>query len=143
MHEENLARARGLQNTYGEATILRSLAGIALAEGRVDDSISLGKENLRLSREVGDPLETGESLCGAASTLTFVGRGETAARLLACYEALCEELGASVPWVTRMNEETLATIRTQLAETVLAEAWEQGRALTVDEAIALALDSLD
>jgi hypothetical protein len=42
-----------------------------------------------------------------------------------------------------MNEETLTTIRTQLDEPTLVEAWEQGRALTADEAVALALDSLD
>jgi len=33
--------------------------------------------------------------------------------------------------------------RSLLDEAVFAEAWEQGRALTVDEAVALALDSLD
>ncbi len=42
-----------------------------------------------------------------------------------------------------MKEEALATIRTQLDEAAVAEAWEQGRALTVDEAVALALDSLN
>jgi len=42
-----------------------------------------------------------------------------------------------------MNEETLAVIRAQLDEAAFAEAWEQGRALTADEAVALALDLLD
>ena len=32
---------------------------------------------------------------------------------------------------------------TQLDEAAFAEAWEQGQALTADEAVALALDSLD
>ena len=143
MHEQNLARARGLRNTYGEAVTLSSLASIALDEGRVEDSMSLAKDYLSISRDLGDPLETGLSLCGAARTLTFVGRGETAARLLACYETLCEGLGASVPWVTRMNEKTLATIRAQLDEDAIAEAWEQGRLLTADKAVALALEDLD
>jgi len=40
-----------------------------------------------------------------------------------------------------MNEETLTAIRTQLDEAAFAEAWEQGRALTTDEAVALALNS--
>jgi hypothetical protein len=42
-----------------------------------------------------------------------------------------------------MNEETIRTIRAQLDEVAFAEAWEQGRPLTADEAVALALDSLD
>jgi hypothetical protein len=41
-----------------------------------------------------------------------------------------------------MNEETLAAIRTRLDNAALAEVWEQGRALTADEAVALALDSV-
>ena len=33
--------------------------------------------------------------------------------------------------------------REQLGETAFTEAWEQGQALTLDEAVALALESLD
>ena len=47
------------------------------------------------------------------------------------------------PWVAEMNEMTLNTIRTQLDEAAFAEAWEQGRALTVDEAVALALGEVE
>jgi hypothetical protein len=42
-----------------------------------------------------------------------------------------------------MNEQTLSAIRTRLDEGAFAEAWEQGGALTIDEAVALALDALD
>jgi hypothetical protein len=42
-----------------------------------------------------------------------------------------------------MNDQTLAAIREELEEPALAEAREQGRALTFDEAVALALGSLD
>lgn len=41
-----------------------------------------------------------------------------------------------------MNKETLATIHGQLDDTAFAEAWERGRAPTVDEAVAFALDAL-
>jgi hypothetical protein len=40
-----------------------------------------------------------------------------------------------------MNDATLTAIRTQLDETAFAEAWEEGGALTLDEAVALALES--
>jgi hypothetical protein len=42
-----------------------------------------------------------------------------------------------------MNERTLAAIRAQLDEAAFAEAWEQGRTLTADRAVDLALDSLE
>ena len=58
------------------------------------------------------------------------------------------ELGGSVrgQWrrttmVAKRNEETLTSIRKQLDDDSLAAAWEEGRALTIDEAIALALES--
>jgi len=44
-----------------------------------------------------------------------------------------------MPWVARIKEEALATIRAHLDDAAVAEAWEQGRALTADEAVALAL----
>jgi hypothetical protein len=67
-----------------------------------------------------------------------------AARILSRSKALYEEVGASVaPYLAEMNEETITSIRAQVDEAAFAEAWEQGRKLSVDEAVALALDSVD
>lgn len=53
-----------------------------------------------------------------------------------------EKIGGGVPrYVAERNQETLETIRAQLDQAAFAEAWEQGRTLTADEAVALALDS--
>jgi hypothetical protein len=41
----------------------------------------------------------------------------------------------------KLNEATLAAIRAQLDDAAIAETWEQGRKLTVGEAVTLALDS--
>jgi predicted ATPase len=142
LHEDNLRRARELGNDPLEAALLGSLAMIAVRQGRVQDARSMLKEKLPIWRNVDDRLEIAVGLCQVAHTLVAVGRAGTAVRLLSCSEALREEIGGSESWVARMNEETLATIRTQLDEAAFAEAWEQGRALTLDEAVALALDSL-
>ena len=74
--------------------------------------------------------------------LAFGGRAEAAARVLASGETLYEEMGASpMGWLKRANDEALTLIRAHLDEAAFAKAWEQGRTLTADEAIALALDS--
>jgi hypothetical protein len=65
-----------------------------------------------------------------------------AAELSACFEVLRDEIGGIEAWVTRRYEEALETIRSQLDEAAFAEAWEQGRKLTDDEAVALALRAL-
>ena len=45
-------------------------------------------------------------------------------------------------WLKRGNDEALNLIRAQLDEAALAGAWEHGRTLTADEAVALALGEL-
>jgi hypothetical protein len=47
--------------------------------------------------------------------------------------------GGVPSWVAKMNERTLSMIHGQIGEGAVGEAWEQGRTLTIDEAIALAL----
>jgi hypothetical protein len=58
--------------------------------------------------------------------------------------SLYEEIGARArPLTAERDEKTLSAIRTQLDDSAFVEAWEQGRAMSADEAVALALDSVD
>ena len=83
-----------------------------------------------------------ENLGRLAHALAAKGEAESAARFLSSSECLRRQIGSnSTPTVAKTNEETLASIRGQLDDQALAEAWEQGQALTIDEAVALALDS--
>lgn len=65
----------------------------------------------------------------------------TAARLLASLEALGDEIGSRRQTVEELSEETLTIVREQVDEAAFAEAWEQGRTLTLAEAVTLALAS--
>ena len=150
VHEANLRDVQalyamehdlGLKET--EAGTLSSLAGIALDQGRVEDALALRKANLLASRDLGSLQAIGQSLCGTARTLALIlGRADTAARLLSCFEGLQEQIGVSEAWVARMNQQTLAAIRSALDEAAFAKAWEEGRKLTLDEAVALALGEM-
>jgi predicted ATPase/class 3 adenylate cyclase len=144
LHEDNVRRARALGDEDVEALALGVLGTMYVTyEGRVQDALPMLKEAYRIHRDLGDRVAIMTDLCRFAGALAAVGRAEAAVRLLSSSEALREEIGASVPWITRMNEETLTTIRTQLDEAAFAAAWDQGQAVTADEAVALALDSLD
>jgi hypothetical protein len=101
------------------------------------------KESLSINRDLNMPGPITENLSLFAEFLAAEGRAEMAARLLARADVLREEIGGVPSWVGEMNEKTLATIHTQLDDAAFAEAWAQGQALTVDEAIARALDSGD
>jgi hypothetical protein len=67
---------------------------------------------------------------------------ETAARILSAGLVLLEVVGSREDWAERMNEKTLAAIRSQLDEAAISQASEHGRKLTADEAVALALESV-
>ena len=78
-----------------------------------------------------------------ARVLACAGRAEAAARVLAAGEALHEEMGARpMAWLQRGNDEALDLVRTRLDDAAVAEAFERGRRLTVDEAVELALHEL-
>jgi predicted ATPase/class 3 adenylate cyclase len=142
LYEDGLLRARAQDNTRLEARLLGGLAVVAVDEGRAEEARSLLQENFPMYRQLDDLRGTGENLCRCAHALAAVGEAATAARLLGGSEAVFEGIGASPPWLARMNDQTLAAIREQLDEVAIAEAREHGRALTVDEAVALALESL-
>jgi tetratricopeptide (TPR) repeat protein len=143
LHEANLRDVRALGLKEMEAGTLGSLAMIAFEEGRTDHALSLGNESLLAWRDVGSPQGVAQALCHTAQLAPLLGKFDAAARLLAWFEAQREQLGVSEAWVTRMNDQTLGTIRTQLDEAAFAEAWAQGRTMTVDEAFVLARDSLE
>ncbi len=143
VYEDGLRRTRVLGSKSLEAALLGSLAWLAGSEGRFQDALPLLKESLRIRRDLGDRIEIAMGLSSVARAITPLGKVGTAVRLISCFDALREETGGGEPWVARMNEQTLAMIRTQLDEAAFAEEWEQGRSLTVDEAVSLALRELE
>jgi predicted ATPase len=138
--EDVLLRARAQSNEGVVALALGQLASYARDEGRIQDALSMLKESLRIDRDLGNRGGIYENLCRFARALAVAGRAETAALLLSGSEALREEIGANISWVAEMKEETLATLRPKLDEAALAELWEQGRNLSLDDAVAVALD---
>ena len=128
---------------FPEGFALGLLADIALDQGRVQDAVSPAESGYRIFRDLGDVLNIAFCVCSFARVLALTGRPEAAARVLASSVALREEIGARPLQFASLSERTLTAIRHQLDEAAFTDAWEQGRTLTADEAVALALDSLD
>ena len=144
LHESNLAQARALGFKDTEAGTLGSLAMLAFEQGRLEEAAALRKQNLLAACELGSLQAIAQSLCRNASACAqIVGKAGVAARLLSFFEAQRPQIGVSESWLASVNEETLATIHAQLDEAAFAEAWEQGRLLTLEEAVTLALNALD
>jgi hypothetical protein len=125
-----------------EGIALGFLADIAVDQGRVQDAVSPAENSYRIFRDLGDLLNIAFCVRSFARVLTLAGKPEAAARVLSSSTALMEEIGARPPGFARISRKTLAAIHTQLDDAAFAEAWEQGRALNADEAVALALETL-
>jgi predicted ATPase/class 3 adenylate cyclase len=141
IREESLSLARATSDEHGEAMFLDSLGGGAREEGRLEDALAMLRDALRIFRHLGDRFHTFQALSKIASVLADAGRAETAARLLASAEALQEEVGIRPVWLEKTNERALAAIRAQLDEDAFDEASQAGAKLSLDEALALALES--
>jgi hypothetical protein len=69
------------------------------------------------------------------------GEAERAARLFGACEALDEVMGAPPePGVRSLREPYLTATRSQLDERLWQEAWAEGRAMNMEEAISYALE---
>ncbi len=78
-----------------------------------------------------------EGLAGAAGAQ---GQVEQAAQLFGAAEALLEASGLRLDDFDRADyDRNVATVRTQLGESAFAAAWAEGRAMTLEQAVAYAL----
>ena len=143
LHEANLQRARSMGNTGMIATTIGALASYAIVDRRVENALALAAESVRTFHENGNRHGVAVELCRCAGAHAIAGNVVLAARLLACATALHEEIGSSMlPYLTQENEETLAVVRSNLDDTGFATAWEEGRTMTANAAVALAVEGI-
>jgi non-specific serine/threonine protein kinase len=146
---ENLRRARERGEVFIEAKSLAVLAQYDLDEGHVEPAIPLLAEAHRLQRGrpgIPDRYWAAILVCRFARALALRGKAAAAIRLLACADAAFEELevneGQAERWVVRMNDQTRAIVSASIDEATETAATEEGRKLTVDQAVTLALEVL-
>jgi predicted ATPase len=147
--EEAVAVNRGFEvrrsespfNPSSELGLLRSMGQRVLARGEFRQAGVFFRESLEMGMEWGDRLVIAQGLKGFADLAAQQGRFERVPRLLGAAEALCETAGRLVPVaipvaIHRAGE----TARVALDEETFAAAWSEGRALTLEQAIAFALE---
>jgi predicted ATPase/class 3 adenylate cyclase len=138
IHEANLRRAREVGNRAVEATTLGVLGTILVESGRPSEAFPFLEQAYRLHRDLGEAIEVSVDVWRFAAALAGMGRPGEAVELASLSAALREELGART-WVERKMEETLTTAREQLDPAAFEAAWERGKRLTPDAAVATAL----
>jgi predicted ATPase/class 3 adenylate cyclase len=142
--EECLQRARTFGSRRDVAFALDLLSSHARDDGRLEEALEAALEGLRIRRDEGDVEHQLDGLSRMALIYARAARVDTGATLLSSSVHLHEELGMLVPlYQEKRNEETLHIFQEELDEAAFEKAWEDGRKLTLDEAVALALRGAD
>ena len=142
LDERTLAEARARDAKNIQAHLVESLARRAVDDGRPADALPMFREAYDLNLELGDRWRMALLACRVASALASLGQPEAATEVLASGVAQLKDMGADPAWRRDEHERDVARLQGQLGEDSFAEAWERGRKLMADEAVALALDSL-
>ena len=116
------------------------LASIALDERDLRSAGSLLSESLRVAWEVRGRPELVAAMRSLARLSLASGDPSRAARLYASASVVAERVSSS-PMPSRRADpvKPIADVEAALPEDVFAEAWAQGRSMTLDEAVFYAL----
>ncbi len=138
--EEGLMLARQLGSDHVIAGALGSLGRPLLQLGEYERATNLFKEGLVLSHRIDNQWNVAVCLEGLAVTAAAQEQRERAVRLFGVGEALAEASDVPVPpFYQAENARYLAAVRSQMGEAAFVAAWESGRAMSVEEAIAEAI----
>jgi predicted ATPase len=140
LFEESMGSSRDLDDQV-LAALLHNLGHVALHDGDIGRAATLFSESLTLSRKHED--RDGIALCLAslAGVAIVRQRLELAARLFGAADRLLGEMNVNLGLADRIEfDRNLAAVRTQAKEKTFAEAWAEGRAIPIAQAIAYALE---
>ena len=138
---ESLTLARQAEDLHSQTINIMQLGQVARRQGDPRRAHSLLSEALLQAREVGDPRLVAETIEYVANIAAEKGVGERAARLLGAAAKLREPIGfPQVPVDQRETEALVTPVRAVVGEVAWQSAYAAGRELSLDEAVAEALD---
>ena len=137
LFQETLTLFRELGDKRGIATALVRLGEAMRLEGNDAPTRALFEEGLMLYREIGHRTGIRGAFMGLASLSLAEGQSQRAARLLGVVSRLTEETGERLRPVYVNTE---AALRAALGDKAFQAAWSQGRAMTLEQAVAYALE---
>jgi len=141
LFEESLGLLRELGDASNVARALFNLGAAALLLGRTSDARARLRESIVGSEELGDREDVAWCLVAFAALAARDGGADLAATLLASADALLEDMAAAPkPLERELRERTLAAARAELDLPAFEDATARGRALTLAEAVRLALE---
>ncbi len=138
-YEESEALLRATGDHGDLARLVHNLGYVAQHQGDYGRAEAQFKESLAMFRKLGNRRGIAECLAGLASLGTEQGQPKRAVKLLGAAEAALGASGAAWWPADRSEvERNLAAIGGVLDESAFAAIWEEGEAMTLEDAIAYA-----
>lgn len=143
--QESVALSREVGDQWVGAQRCLAFADLMRSRGHYAQAMTLHREGLVLSVELRDKRGIAWHLEGLAGVAAAQGRPDEAVRLMGASEALREAVGAELsphagPGPHRPDHEhTVASTRAILGAAAFAARWEEGRAMSLEQAMCAAL----
>jgi len=140
LYEESLvvARESGIKTFIIQP--LHNLGLIELHQGNYQPAFALFTESLLVSSELRARRDIAKTLAGLAGVAGATGQSGRAARLFGAADALFEAIGTNMDTVDLLAyDRHLPYARARLDEAAWQAAWDEGRAMTTEQAIEYAL----
>jgi non-specific serine/threonine protein kinase len=139
--EESVALLRRLGGPGGIAFALSPLADLACHRGEYARAKTLYMEELEFRQQYGEKRQIAQCLEGLAIVAGGQGQPARAARLISAAAQVRETVGMPrLPHKRASTERGLSTVRSALGAWAFEAAWAAGRAMTLEQAVAYALD---
>jgi predicted ATPase len=142
LFERAIAVGRAFDDQAEVTNALALLATVTAYQGQEREALALLGESVKLARELGSPVAlVTRVLPGFAAVRAVRGDTEEALRIIGASTALREELGsAGGPVSTELKRRIVEAAKRDLDDDQIAAALEAGRSLTLDDALAYALE---
>jgi predicted ATPase/DNA-binding CsgD family transcriptional regulator len=139
-YTEALEIARKQDDRLREAMNLCNLAYISLQDGDASEAKSLIQQSLEVETVLGNVPETVCAIGSLAGPLAALGEPDRAAKMLGAWDGLLERYGLSPqPGDQPEIDSYRASVVEATSPEAYAAAYDAGRGMTLDEAVALAL----
>jgi predicted ATPase/DNA-binding CsgD family transcriptional regulator len=136
--EESLSLRHEMGDKGGSAHTLAMLGRMALSQYQYQQAAIHYKDSLALCRDLGEKEGIALALEGLAGIAAALGQARSAARLLGTAETLRDTTDVALSPLDRaFNERTIASAQARLGEHLFQTERDQGRALTLEQALAL------
>lgn len=139
--EESLQIRRQLGNKWGVGVSLGILSRVAMREGNWDRAIARLSESLEVRREIGDQSGSAWCLERLAEIAMAMGQAEKAVRLFGAGATLRASIQSVIDPVDQSEYDIQVTsLRAKLGEERFVAVWDEGSALTLEQAVTYALE---